>query len=124
MTTPETIAMREEIFKQYRESQAQLDKLSAEFDELQQKMMEYREKRSKVSEENQYLKGLIDIMLLEDCDPVMAKLKYAERLEKMKNEDAASSEYDPRYSVKASQNTSTLGPKMGITQKIFNAIRK
>jgi hypothetical protein len=74
--------LREEVFAQYRESRKVIDDLSEKMNAAYKVINALDTERGAAFEKSNYLKSLIDIMISEDCDPVMAKLKHSEELAK------------------------------------------
>ncbi len=72
--------MREQIFSDYRETIEKHKDLDSKYEELLMQIRAVDEARGVVRSEMNKIKDLIDIMITEDCDPVMAKLKYSETL--------------------------------------------
>jgi hypothetical protein len=82
------VYLREEIFEQYRESKKVIDEISEKLNDAYKVINALDTERSAAYEKSNYLKSLIDIMIIEDCDPVMAKLKHSEELEKCETDGA------------------------------------
>lgn len=95
--------MREQVFAEYREAIAKHDEVENRCLDLQKELQILHDQRSQAYEDTQRLKTLIEIMITEDCDPVMAKLRYEDRIrEDMKTNLMGETSYDnvlynPRY---------------------------
>lgn len=73
--------LREEVFADYRAALAKSTELREKVDKAQEDLKELALEREKASANADRLKSMIDIMITEDCDPVMAKLRYEDRIQ-------------------------------------------
>lgn len=72
--------MREQVFKEYRDALASHMDIDSRCSQVQTQLQELHRDRSKSYETVQRLRSLIEIMIKEDCDPTMAKLKFEENI--------------------------------------------
>lgn len=81
------IKLREDIFDKYRLKLSELRTLEQENIKLHEQMEDLHQKIRQIHEEHSTLKSLIHIMLVEDCDPVTAKLKFSEHIKQQEVEE-------------------------------------
>jgi uncharacterized coiled-coil DUF342 family protein len=97
------IEMREQIFREYRESVGHVKELDSRYANLVQQLSDLRDSREAAYAEMHRTREMIDIMITEDCDPVIAKLRYSERIsENLKDCDVATNSSDYRMMEKMS----------------------
>lgn len=85
MTDEDAIERRERIFNQLRESQIEYNKLNDNCEEISNQLTDLRQQARDKRNHIEQLVKLIRIMILHDCCPVEAQLKYPNELED--NED-------------------------------------
>lgn len=110
--------MREQVFREYRQALIAEKQYESNFEALQHQMRDLQAARAKAHNDTHRLRTLIDIMISEDCDPVMAKLKYAEL-----------SQFDDKCSLDAGPSkiyvgTNSISNPTPSTGGIVNRIRR
>ena len=81
------VKLREDIFDQYRGCKEELIALANEDEILNQQIRSLHQKMHDKQQEQLMLRSLIDIIIVEDCDPVTAKLKFSERIKQQDVEE-------------------------------------
>lgn len=82
----ELIKLREQVFDNYREAIDAAKRFDEELNTLKKDLELKHNAYRNILEEINDLKALIDIMILEDCDPVTAKLRHEDLIAKHKEE--------------------------------------
>lgn len=107
MIDEDAIKRRERIFDQLRESESEYVKLNTECDEISHQLSDLRKQTRTKRDDIEKLIRLIKIMILHDCCPVEAQLKYSDELENDRdiNEDSqkATKNYSPLQGSMQSQ---------------------
>lgn len=80
------IKLREQVFDNYRNAIIDAKKVDQEIKILKQDLETKHGLYMKKIDEINSLKALIDIMIVENCDPVTAKLKHDDLIEQQKKE--------------------------------------
>jgi hypothetical protein len=119
------IEMREQIFRDYRKTIEKHKDLDSKYEDLVRQISDIEDERNAVRTEMYGIKDLIDIMITEDCDPVMAKLKHSERISE-KSETECASNIMVSHSYGSYGNKNSYPTHTGLTQKsnIVNRLKK
>ena len=83
MMNLELLKEREKIFDEFRKISKEMDVVIKDMNDIQTQLKDKNNLHNKLLNKQTYLNKLINIMLLENCDPVEAKLKYDEELSKV-----------------------------------------
>lgn len=80
MKDNEAIKRREKVFEQLRQASTLREKLDAKVHDAQQRMYSVRQELADCDNQINQLSRLIRVMIMHDCCPVEAQLKYADEL--------------------------------------------
>lgn len=105
---------REKVFEAYRENIKNLEDVRQQMLELKSTVNEISLKHSELTNQSNYLKSLIMIMIANNCDPVEAKLKYNEEIAKM--EGTSSSPMADTQSCNAPESKILFKTRYGLTR--------
>jgi hypothetical protein len=115
--------MREHIFCEYRERLQKRKELDSKYEDLVNQIRAVEIQRNDAAFEVHRLKELIDIMITEDCDPVMAKLRYSEGVSaKAEKEHVLDISYSTTYAG-GMKSTGAIGASnQSIFKRVMGAI--
>lgn len=116
------IEMREQIFRDYRAATLKVREMENRCSEMQSKLHDAHQERSAVANDAHRLKALIEIMLIEDCDPILAKLKYEELLKQEKAEANGESYTSYGYGYPNSKDPIKSKRSAGLISRVMGAI--
>lgn len=123
----EMTQLREQMFEEYRVLRRRSEDLNAKLNDLLEQVHEIEQENHSLYQQMWNLRELIDIMIIENCDPVMAKLKHAERAREMAESSAQSPTYPGlnRKAQSSGENSPdhTDAPVPGIFKKLVEVIR-
>lgn len=104
------IKEREKVFDDFRQINQEMLKVKNELQKIRSNLTDTQNIYNDLNKKQNYLKGLINIMIMHDCDPVEAKLKYedeiiasqpyADQPEGLGLTDAYPSNYDHKITMK------------------------
>ena len=110
------LELREQVFNDYRVALESAKNINEELSKLRSQEHEKERERSIVYAKAEELKAIIDVMIEQDCDPVVAKLKYEELITSKKDyveKESAAVPYHPVY-YNSLYNTLNAGTKIYI----------
>lgn len=128
MNDQDSISRREKVFEDYRSLSAELDQITDIINKKYNEVESLLDKKNKIDSELSYTYKLIETMIMNDCCPVEAKLKYPENLEPNTNERAimnttqVGSRAISKYSVVCDTKISQKSYNNNVLSKIVNFV--
>jgi len=94
MKDQEALERREQVFEELRQAVADYEKMEQETISIYNRFQEMQAERDKKRNQAMKLKRLVDSMILHDCCPVEAKLKYPEEIEDLRDDGVIEAQAD------------------------------